>query len=75
MLERNEHAFGTLLHAGNGTFAETLLAHGCRQHGQMQRPFAFGILHVTTTMRCLCRNRLHMGIKGTWLAASKTAGL
>ncbi|KVK76037.1 hypothetical protein WS90_25750 [Burkholderia cepacia] len=75
MLERNEHAFGTLLHAGNGTLAETLLTHGGRQHGQMQCPFTFGIQCVTTAMQFLCCNRLRMRIKGIGFAAGETVGL
>ncbi|KVA55917.1 hypothetical protein WI58_12625 [Burkholderia cepacia] len=40
-LERDQHALRTLLYQSNGPLAKTLLAHSCRQHGQMQCPFIF----------------------------------
>ncbi|KVF64815.1 hypothetical protein WJ15_10830 [Burkholderia cepacia] len=53
-LERRQHAFSVLPHAGNGALAETLFAHGGRQHGHMQCPLAAQMARiVTAVLLCL----------------------
>uniref|UniRef100_A0A071M546 Uncharacterized protein n=1 Tax=Burkholderia cenocepacia TaxID=95486 RepID=A0A071M546_9BURK len=50
MLESRQQAFSVLPHTGNGALAETLFAHGSREHGHMQRPFAAQIARIVTAV-------------------------